>query len=126
MMPGDVLLVDDDEAERHLIHNAFSHNGIQADPAACGDAPALFAAHPYRIVVAAWSDSCPPLMELARSAANRPIVILIMEPHRQAPLELGDIVSLVMKRPLDATLLGQLTARCISPTVADRPPSQFA
>jgi CheY-like chemotaxis protein len=125
-MPGDVLLVDDDDAERRLIQNALAHNGVQTDPATCGDAPALFAAHPYRIVVAAWSDSCPPLMDLARAAASRPIVILIIEPHSQAPPELADIVSLVVKRPLDAALLGQLTARCISPKIADRPPSQFA
>lgn len=114
-MAGDVLLVDDDEAERRLIQVALSHNGVQTEPATCGNAAALFAAHPYRVLVAAWSGSCPPLMELARRARHRPIVILIVEPHSQPPQELADIVSLVMKRPLDAVLLGQLTARCIAP-----------
>ena len=125
-MPGAVLLVDDDDAETRLIQSALAHHGVQADPAGCGDAPPLFASHPYRIVIAAWSESCPPLMEAVRTAAARPIVILIIDAHSQAPEELADIVSLVVKRPLDAVLLGQLAARCITPPIAEHNPSQFA
>ena len=72
-------------------------------------------AHPYKVVVAAWSVSGPEVMETLRATAVRPIVILIVPAHTEIPADPTDMVCLVVRRPLDNAMVGQVIARCIPP-----------
>lgn len=117
-MPGDVLVVDDDEAESRLLRTALSTHGMSADVAtSAGEAQRLLANHHYKVVVAAWNVSGPEVMETLRAAAARPIVILIAPPHSTIPSDPTDMVCLVLRRPLDGAMVGQMVARCIPPPI---------
>lgn len=120
-MPGDVLVVSDDESESRLLRTALSTHGMNADLATSAEeAQRQLTAHPYKVVVAAWSVSGPEVMEMLRATAVRPIVILIVPAHTEIPADPTDMVCLVVRRPLDNAMVGQVIARCIPPQM--RPP----
>ena len=127
MMAGDVLVIDDDESESRLLRTALSTHGMSADLATSADeAQRHLAAHHYKVVVAAWSVSGPEVMETLRAAAARPIVILIVPPHTEIPSDPTDMVCLVVRRPLDNAMVGQVIARCIPPQIQGPGPGSSA
>lgn len=116
MMAGDVVVIDDDEAESRLLRTALSTHGMSADLATSAEeAQRLLSSHQYKVVVAAWSVSGPEVTETLRAAAVRPIVILIVPAHTEIPADPTDMVCLVVRRPLDNAMVGQVIARCIPP-----------
>ena len=126
-MAGDVLVVSDDESESRLLKTALSTHGMSADLATSAeDAQRLFTAHQYKVVVAAWSVSGAEVMESLRAAAVRPIVILIVPPHTDTPSDPTDMVCLVVRRPLDNAMVGQVIARCIPPQMQSPGPGSTA
>lgn len=127
MMAGDVLVVDDDESESRLLRTALSTHGMDADLATSGEeAQRLLASHQYKVVVAAWSVSGPEVMQTLLAAAARPIVILIVPPHTEIPPDPTDMVCLVVRRPLDNAMVGQVIARCIPPQMQPPGPGSTA
>lgn len=126
-MAGDVLVVDDDEAESRLLRTALSTHGMSADVAtSAGEAQRLLAAQHYKVVVAAWNVSGPEVMEALRTASVRPIVILIAPPHSAIPPDPTDMVCLVLRRPLDGSMVGQMVARCVPPPILPAGPGSSA
>lgn len=127
MMQGDVLVIDDDESESRLLRTALSTHGMSAEVAVSPeDAQRLLATHPYKVVVAALSVSGPDVMETLHSAAVPPIVILIVPPHTEIPPDPTDMVCLVVRRPLDNAMVGQIIARCIPPQMQSPGPGPTA
>lgn len=126
-MAGDVLVIDDDEAESRLLRTSLSTHGMNADLATSAEeAQQLLSSHQYKVVVAAWSVSGSEVMELLRTAAVRPIVILIVPPHSEVPADPTDMVCLVVRRPLDNAMVGQVIARCIPPQMQSPGPESSA
>lgn len=126
MMPGDVLVIDDDESESGLLRAALSTHGMSAELAtSAGEAQRLLC-HPYKVVVAALSVTGPEVLETLRSATVRPIVILVVPPHIEIPPDPTDMVCLVVRRPLDNAMVGQVIARCIPPQMQSPGPGSSA
>ncbi len=126
-MPGDVLVIDDDESESRLLRTALSTHGMSAEVAiSAGEAQRLLSSHQFKVVVAALSVSGPEVMETLRSGAARPIVILIVPPHTEIPPDPADMVCLVVRRPLDNAMVGQVIARCIPPQMQSPGPEPTA
>jgi two-component system response regulator HydG len=121
--PKDVLIVDDDDSLRSMMDAALTRVGLTCDTAADGiHALEHLGATPYSIVlldlVMPRLDGAGVLQELRLlplPAAERPIVVMITaSTEREALVTLGDLVQVVIRKPVDLPDLTGLVRDCVS------------
>jgi CheY-like chemotaxis protein len=118
-----VLIVDDDDALRSLMDTALTRAGLTCDTAADGVyALEHLGATRYAIVLLDLMmprlDGAGVLHELRSlpvPEAERPIVMMITaSTDREALVPLGDLVQVVIRKPVDLPNLTDLVRDCVS------------
>jgi CheY-like chemotaxis protein len=118
----DVLVVDDDDSIRVLLHRHLTRAGLTCDTAVDGeDALARVTASTYAVVLTDLvmprldgADFVLRLAELERSPDERPVVVMMTSHPESARLDaLGRVVQAVVRKPLDTEELTEVIRACV-------------
>jgi CheY-like chemotaxis protein len=119
----DVLIVDDDESVRDLLHVALTRSGLACDTAADGElAVECLAATDYEVVLL---DLAMPRLDgagvltrlhaMPKRNAVRPIVLVMTgSVEREPVVQFADAVQVVIRKPLNVSDVGELVHGCIA------------
>jgi two-component system chemotaxis response regulator CheY len=119
----DVLIVDDDDSLRHIMKTALTRAGLTCDTAADGIyALEQLRSTPYTFVlldvVMPRLDGPGVLRELRSlplPGTDRPFVVMVTgSPDREALLPLGDLVQVIIRKPVHLEQLTDLVRDCVT------------
>lgn len=117
-MVAEVLIVDDDDSLLRLMKRILSRSNIQASTArSVEEALEQLREKKSAVVMTDWNlarGSAQPLLEHLRGAHPRPIIIVVTGAETPPLQEFAEMISIVVRKPYDALLLGELVANSLA------------